>query len=490
MSEEEFGQLIDKREHQIQITDLQLREKFAPMCEGTTTLFVPKDSLQNKVPPRTPAFFNPAARLSRDISILIYNSFINLNSRRLKEKPITLADAFSGVGARSIRVANEIPSIDKVILNDLNPIAIKAAEVSANINCVGSKCLYYLKDVHSFLNGGDCIKRARYTIVDLDPFGSPSPYVDSLLRAVSDGGLVSVTATDTAVLYGKFPNVCFRKYYSRPINCTYSNELAVRILVSFIGLVAGRMDLSIEPVFAHSHRHYSRVYARVYVSSNEANKLATNLGYITHCFNCGDRRAHPLTLQLPVSCDICKRNNSNNANGSNTNSGNKKLAIAGPLWIKQLFNKHLISDVLLTSGDDHRGEYFNTSRGSEPLSSSSDQRSDTTSGHYRPAITYSEAPLQPPPTQSICPNNKAQAPSQKNSLRHIIELLKIASVELDEQACYYTIDEVGSALKISPPPMSRILERLVQEGFKASRTSFRPTGFKTNASMEEIKKLL
>ena len=490
MSYEEFGRLIDQREHQIHITDLQLREKFTSMCEGTTTLFVPKESLQNKVPPRTPAFFNPAARLSRDISIFIYNSFIKLNSHRLKEMPITLADAFSGVGARSIRVANEIPSIDKVVLNDLNPIAIKAAEISATINCVGSKCSYNQKDVHSFLNRGNYNKRVRYTILDLDPFGSPSPYVDSLLRAVSDGGLVSVTATDTAVLYGKFPNVCFRKYYSRPINCTYSNEIAVRILISFIGLVAGRMDLSIQPIFAHSHRHYSRVYVRVYASSNDANRLANNLGYISHCFYCGDRRAHPLTLQLPVSCDICKRNNSINNNDSNNYGSNKKLAIAGPLWTKPLFNKQLVSDVLLASGNGHIGEYYNTSRGSDLLLSSSDQRSGTTLGDQRRVVTYSRGPLQLPPTQSECPNNITQAPSQKNSLRHSIGLFKIASVELDEQPFYYTIDEVGSALKISPPPMSRILERLFQEGFEASRTSFRPTGFKTNASMEEIKKLL
>ena len=166
------------------------------------------------------------------------------------------------------------------------------------------------------------------------------------------------------------------------------------------------------------------------------------------------------------------------------------MAIAGPLWIKPLFNKELISDVLLTSGDGHSGEHYNTIGGTELLSSSGDQRSGITYGGHRPDVTYSEGPLQLPPTQRECPSNKGQGPSQKNSLRHIIGLLKIASIELDEQPFYYTIDEVGSALKISPPPMSRILERLVQEGFGASRTSFRPTGFKTHASMEEIKKLL
>lgn len=487
MSDGESGRFVDERDNQSHENDRQVTEEFTTMCEGTTTLFVPKGSLLNKVPPRTPAFFNPAARLSRDISILVYTSFIRLNSCRFKEMPISLADAFSGVGARSIRVANEIPSIDKVILNDLNPVAIKAAEKSATVNYVGYKCSYSHKDVHSFLNGGDCNKKARYAILDLDPFGSPSPYMDSLLRAVTDGGLVSVTATDTAVLYGKFPNVCFRKYYSRPINCTYSNETAVRILISFIGLVAGRMDLAIEPIFAHSHRHYSRVYLRVYVSSNDANKLSNNLGYVTHCFNCGDRRAHPLTLHLPLSCGICGCNNENDYDSKN-NSGSKKLTVAGPLWIMPIFNKPLISDVLCMHGTNNSRQYYSTSPG-DLLPSSNTQKSITISGDHRPIISSSEGSLLLPPTQSEYPNDIVQVSSQKN-FRHIIQLLNLASLELDDQPFYYTIDEVGSALKVSPPPMRRILEQLIQQGFRASRTSFRPTGFKTNASMEEIKRLL
>ena len=140
------------------------------------------------------------------------------------------------------------------------------------------------KDVHAFLNERSSNKKQRYVIADLDPFGSPSPYIDSLLRRTRRWTHFCYCNWYCSA-FGKYPKVCFRKYFSRPINCTYSNETAIRILISFIGLLAGRMDLSIEPVFAHSHRHYSRVYVRVQVSSNEANKLVDNLGYITHCFN-------------------------------------------------------------------------------------------------------------------------------------------------------------------------------------------------------------
>ena len=253
----------------------------------------------------------------------------------------------------SIRVAREIPSVDKVILNDLNPVAISAAKKSAKINDVEDKCAFSQKDVHVFLNERNSKKKERYVIVDLDPFGSPSPYVDSLVRAVADGGLISVTATDTAVLYGKYPKVCFRKYGSKPINCSYSNEIAVRILISLIGLVAGRMDLSIEPIFAHSHRHYSRVYVKVHVNSNEANKLIDNLGYITHCFNCGDRKDHRLVFSSPLSCSTCGKNNNDDEN---------KLSIAGPLWVKPIFDKRLITDILRTDGNSYGDRSIDLSR--------------------------------------------------------------------------------------------------------------------------------
>ena len=203
------GRDFERNDSQNVEIDRKLTEEFTLMREGSTTLLVPAESLRTNVPPRTPAFFNPAAKLSRDISTLMYNSFVRLHGSLFEKVPITLADAFSGIGARAIRVAREIPSVDKVILNDLNPVAISAAKKSAKINDVEDKCAFSQKDVHVFLNERNSKKKERYVIVDLDPFGSPSPYVDSLVRAVADGGLISVTATDTAVTVWKISKGLF-----------------------------------------------------------------------------------------------------------------------------------------------------------------------------------------------------------------------------------------------------------------------------------------
>jgi tRNA (guanine26-N2/guanine27-N2)-dimethyltransferase len=34
-----------------------------------------------------------------------------------------------------------------------------------------------------------------YHVVDLDPYGAPTPFLDPAMRAVADGGLLCVTAT-------------------------------------------------------------------------------------------------------------------------------------------------------------------------------------------------------------------------------------------------------------------------------------------------------
>ena len=101
-----------------------ISQEFLESVEGNTRLLVPAASLNKKTPPKTPAFFNPAPKLNRDISVLIYRTFISGS----KEHAKSFADAFSGIGARALRVAVEVPGIENIYLNDINFIAIEAAK--------------------------------------------------------------------------------------------------------------------------------------------------------------------------------------------------------------------------------------------------------------------------------------------------------------------------------------------------------------------------
>lgn len=55
---------------------------------------------------------------------------------------------------------------------------------------------------------------------------------------------------------------------------------------------------------------------------------------------------------------------------------------------------------------------------------------------------------------------------------------------------FYTTDEVARAFRMPAPPMQRVLTSLRDAGYQASRTSFDPKGFKTDARWEEIRGVL
>jgi tRNA (guanine26-N2/guanine27-N2)-dimethyltransferase len=54
----------------------------------------------------------------------------------------------------------------------------------------------------------------------------------------------------------------------------------------------------------------------------------------------------------------------------------------------------------------------------------------------------------------------------------------------------YDIHNLSRMLKASPPPVNTVIEELRSLGFKASRVHYLGTGFKTNADVEEIKKIV
>jgi tRNA (guanine26-N2/guanine27-N2)-dimethyltransferase len=292
---------------------MQLNDQITTITEGKTQILIPENSIKNKVPPRDPAFFNPRAKLSRDLSIIAYSAFL-----KNYDGPRTFLDGLSGLGARGLRVANELGI--QVFVNDLNPSALELSKRSAALNNLQS---YHVSknEICRFLSGFS-EKGRRGTIVDVDPFGSPVKHIDCAIRATIHKGLLSVTATDLQVLHGLFKDACKKKYHGTPIKTTYSNEISIRLILGCINMIAARLDAEITPVFVENNQHYYRVYVRVL---NKPDTRST-IGFIAHCRACGNRAA---TLESPPSCDLC---------GS-------KVDIAGPLWIGQLFEKEFVESM-------------------------------------------------------------------------------------------------------------------------------------------------
>ena len=280
--------------------------------EGTTKILVPKDSISNKVPPKEPAFFNPKASLNRDFSIIAYSSFW-----KNFQYPKIFLDGLSGIGARSLRVANEIDGVDRVIANDVNPKALDLAKESSEINSIknfeiseNETCRFF--SLHSRKNN-------RGSIVDIDPFGSPSKYIDCGIRATMHGGLLSVTATDLQVLHGLFNNAAKRRYYGVPIKTKFSNEIAIRLIIGCAYLISSRLDITIQPKFVDNDMHYYRVYLKILNKPEQEDKM----GFIIYCKQCGMRKT---VKSIVNECELCKG----------------KIECAGPLWIDKIFDKDFV----------------------------------------------------------------------------------------------------------------------------------------------------
>jgi len=163
----------------------------------------------------------------------------------------------------------------------------------------------------------------RGAVVDIDPFGSPSRYLDCGIRATCHGGLLSVTATDLPVLHGLYQAACQRRYYGIPVRAEYGNEIALRLILGCVHLVAGRLDVKVIPLFVQHNMHYYRIYVKVLVRTDPED----NMGYILHCKSCGHRKTQK---EQDHSCEVC----------------GKKIESAGPLWIGEIYDKAFVDSML------------------------------------------------------------------------------------------------------------------------------------------------
>ena len=293
--------------------------KVAEIVEGRTRLLVPEGSLGKAEPPTVPAFFNPAASTNRDITVAAIQA----------TRGRSFCDVLSGVGARGIRVAREVRRELDVAFVEVNAVSLGLAKRSARINGVMRRCTFVKGDANAFLWARNRNEQ-RFDYVDVDPFGTPAPYLQGALNAVTDGGLISITATDTAVLCGVYPRTARRRYRATPLNNSFHHETAVRILVNACRSVGGALDIGVFPVLAHSTRHYIRAYLRAEVGASKADEAMKSEGYVSACRKCDDVSAGAEPVRV---CSRCGGKNS----------------VAGPLWVSRLSDSSFLAGTTTAS---------------------------------------------------------------------------------------------------------------------------------------------
>ncbi len=325
------------------------------IAEGTGSFLVPKlrafvTKPSDYAPSKAPVFYNPVMELNRDFAVLALQAYQKAAKLRLY-----VCEPLASSGIRGIRFAKEVSDIKKIVMNDINTQAVNLINYNIRMNNVRNLASAKHGDANLLLAQHSTPHR-RFDAIDIDPFGSPVPYLDSAVRALKDNGLIALTATDMAPLCGVHPKACLRKYGGRPLRTEYCHELAVRLLTGALATTAAKHSIGIKLQFCHSVEHYIRIYAVARHGAKQADDALKKMGHIFHCFNCLHREvaAKPFMLTFRSECPEC----------------HSQLASAGPLWIGSLSDREFCEAM---TEDNERRNLRNRSKINKILTLSKDE---------------------------------------------------------------------------------------------------------------------
>jgi tRNA (guanine26-N2/guanine27-N2)-dimethyltransferase len=265
-------------------------------------------------------FYNPHMKMCRDISSLWVGTLPKIEN---------LLDGFCASGIRGIRYRLENTNIEYIHHVDRSSRAITNLKKNLRLNKLNqkmNKC--YAEDINRFM-----LTNIDYDYVELDPFGTPNPFLDCMLQNGPDNSkikYISITATDTAVLCGAHHRACIKNYSSKPLDNEFCHENGMRILLGAIGRAASKYEWALTPQFCFSHRHYMKVLARLDRGALKALESATqSQKYLQYCPHC---MFHEFLDKgfAKKSCPQCK----------------KEIEYAGPLWGGRFADEKVADDML------------------------------------------------------------------------------------------------------------------------------------------------
>lgn len=291
----------------------------------------PKNEEENKIGKSMSVFYNPRMIINRDLTIYVVNTYSSQRSTKLN-----YCDSMAATGIRAIRLLKQCPAIEKVFINDLNPIAIETVQKNLQINGITQQQIQISSlDAKLLFSTYYDQNHTYYDIIDIDPFGSPSEYIPSAMQAISVhevGGLMCVTATDTPVLFGIKKEACIRKYLTTPIRTEFIKEMGTRILIYFIAKIANLFELYVHPVMSISAQHFVRVFLHIRKGILGVNSNIQKFGNYLYCRSCHYRSVEKVEQKstiLQCTCPLC---------------GNIMIA-SGLVWMGNLHDPEYVQDL-------------------------------------------------------------------------------------------------------------------------------------------------
>ncbi|EDO18215.1 hypothetical protein Kpol_543p45 [Vanderwaltozyma polyspora DSM 70294] len=430
-------------------------------------------------PKKETVFYNPVQQFNRDLSVTCIKAWDNLygpkssgngkkskkaqNKRSIEEDEdiakirrladgskqeistskhapyLKILEALSATGLRAIRYAHEIPNVKEIVANDLLPEAVDSIRRNAEYNKVENIVKPNIDDANVLMYRNKSTN-TRYHVIDLDPYGTVTPFVDAALQTIEDDGLMLVTCTDLSVLAGNgYPEKCFALYGGvNMVSHEATHESALRLVLNLLSQSAAKYKKTIEPLLSLSIDFYVRVFIKVKTSPINVKNLQSNTMITYHCSQCGSyhnqhlgriqersgKNGKPFKKYLvaqgpPVDskCKFCKGT----------------YHLAGPMYAGALHNKEFLDEVLRINKVEHAnmGDVYGTRK-------------------------------------------------------RIEGMVTLASKELADAPFYFSPNNISSILKLQVPPLKKVVAGLGSLGYNCSLSHAQPSSLKTDAPWEAI----
>ncbi len=270
------------------------------ISEGKASLWVPKASFTD--PHHCMVFYNPVMELSRSLSSAAFYAL----SKDMPANPKVL-DGLCSTGARGVRYYLEGKKC-RVTFNDANPQAIAFAKKNAKENKLAGAA-FSTKNFYE-----EAAVANDYDFVELDPFGTPTIFLDSAVRACAKESILSVTATDLANLCGARPKPCIREYDAVPTRGYYCHETALRILIGRVARTCALHGRSFTPKVSYYLGHHAKTIGTVHTSALESDEMVRSIGMLGFCEKCS------AFTERKAACRKC----------------GEKISLYGPMWLGKI----------------------------------------------------------------------------------------------------------------------------------------------------------
>ena len=330
---------------------LQESKKIEEISEGKVTI-----RLCNKDKTFS-AFYNPAQELNRDLTVISFATYFSFTKFKKKkelktfnEYKFNIIEPLSATGLRCIRYYAELPKekINLIYSNDMDSKAVECININIEKNNVDkNKFKVFKSDAAQLMYENPHF----FDIIDLDPYGTAIPFIDSCIHSAKNGALLCITFTDMPVLCGNYPETTLYKYGSIPYKVPFCHEMAIRIALFSISSSASKYKKVIKPLFSFNAEFYIRLFLIIIDSPEECKMNPFKYGYMFHCRTCQNRSISPMAKKQENKFKNGKPNSYVKFNNLIYHSEKcdccgSNMRMSGPFWIDEIFDEDWIKELI------------------------------------------------------------------------------------------------------------------------------------------------